>query len=109
MPMPSAWSELVANVNGRSLFGSEGVRDPNNRCDAFAIGKPAGDCLTDGHYLCNECVERATCHGCGKRPMSCECTPCSWCRGDGFVGVVPCRECRSTGLEPPASKAVQGE
>ncbi len=24
-------------------------------------------------------------------------TPCSWCSGDGFVGVVPCRECKSTG------------
>lgn len=24
---------------------------------------------------------------------------CSWCYGDGFVGVVPCRECGSTGRE----------
>lgn len=29
---------------------------------------------------------------------------CSWCYGDGFVGVVPCRECGSTGLEPIEEK-----
>lgn len=29
---------------------------------------------------------------------SADADPCSWCSGDGFVGIVPCRECGSAGL-----------
>ena len=28
---------------------------PADDCDVFEPGTPAGDCLTDGHYLCVEC------------------------------------------------------
>jgi hypothetical protein len=31
--------------------------------------------------------------------------PCSWCSGTGFVGVVPCRECDSTGREKESHNA----
>jgi hypothetical protein len=68
-----AWRELVANVNDSTFFGQDGVRDPDAPCTAFHNGKPAGLCETDGHYLCDECMERASCSGCGRRPMSCEC------------------------------------
>jgi len=55
-------------------FGAPGIRDPEAPCEAFAPGEPSGDCLTDGHYLCDECRERATCEGgCGRRPSQCEC------------------------------------
>lgn len=61
-------------------FGADGVRDPDAPCESFRSGAPGsrigriGRCETDGHYLCDECVERATCPGgCGKRPSHCEC------------------------------------
>lgn len=59
----------------RRTFGAPGVRDPNALCEAFEPGEPGprGDCSTDGHYLCDECVHRKTCAGCGKRPSRCEC------------------------------------
>lgn len=73
------WAELVAQVNGRTLVGMRGVRDPDCPCEGFVPGEPSGSehgCSTDGHYLCDECIERATCEdGCGKRPMYCECDP----------------------------------
>jgi hypothetical protein len=33
-------------------------RDPDAPCpsDAFEPGAPSGDCDTDGHYMCSECV-----------------------------------------------------
>lgn len=71
----AAWNELIAQVNGRTFFGQPGVRDPDAPCDAFAPGTPeaSGRCSTDGHYMCDECRLRATCAGCGQRPMQCEC------------------------------------
>lgn len=51
------WAELVENVNGRTMFGQVGVRDPENPCDEFD-GKGyngKGQCPSDGHYLCTEC------------------------------------------------------
>lgn len=33
-------------------------RDPDADCDDFEPGLPAGDCMTDGHYMCRECRER---------------------------------------------------
>lgn len=53
----------------------DGVRDPDYPCVEFRLGDPAGDCPTDGHYVCDECVHRATCDGCGLRPSRCECEP----------------------------------
>lgn len=35
--------------------GRPGERDPENPCVEFLPGSPAGQCLGDGHYLCNEC------------------------------------------------------
>jgi hypothetical protein len=68
------FSWLVHEVNGRQTMGMPGVRDPENPCEAFRTGRPDGDCGTDGHYLCDECSERATCaDGCGNRPMHCDC------------------------------------
>lgn len=76
MSQPTAlqrFSWLVHEVNGRQVVGMPGVRDPENPCEAFQPGKPGGTCETDGHYICDECTERATCADCGNRPMYCEC------------------------------------
>jgi hypothetical protein len=59
-------------------FGVKGIRDPESPCTMFDPGDPPmfsfADCETDGHYLCDECTQRATCPGgCGKRPSRCEC------------------------------------
>lgn len=51
----------------------DGVRDPDAPCVEFRLGRPDGTCETDGHYICDECIHRATCDGCGKRPAHCEC------------------------------------
>jgi len=74
--MPGAlqrWAELVALVNGRTIVGMAGVRDPDARCEDFEPGEPTvnGDCITDGHYMCDECTRRATCPECGLRPWHC--------------------------------------
>ncbi len=47
------------------VLGARGVRDPDAPCTAFEPGEPAGDCQTDGHYLCDECVHRAARCTCG--------------------------------------------
>lgn len=39
-------------------IGAPGLRDRDAPCFDFEPGAPAGDCETDGHYLCDECVER---------------------------------------------------
>ncbi|MGH9462243.1 MAG: hypothetical protein ACRD1X_13555 [Vicinamibacteria bacterium] len=68
------WQQLEALANGRTIVGMDGVRDPEAPCEVFRNGTPFGRCETDGHYLCDECVERATCEGgCGRRPSQCEC------------------------------------
>lgn len=37
--------------------GTDGVRDVDNPCEMFETGVGgAGDCGSDGHYLCEECV-----------------------------------------------------
>lgn len=51
-------------------FGKPGVRDSEGPCDAFepvvrkrvlGVVQPSwGDCHTDGHYLCDECLHRTT-------------------------------------------------
>lgn len=68
-PLPTAWRELTARVNGETLFGVAGVRDPDYPCDAFdpvadidwlgvRITAPGnGQCDADGHYLCRGCRE----------------------------------------------------
>lgn len=73
--LPIAWRILELEVNGKAYVGQRGVRDPEFPCEGFEPGKPtiSGRCETDGHYVCDECVERATCGGCGKRPTQCEC------------------------------------
>ena len=41
---------------GRTL-GAPGVRDPDDECEIFNTRgyDGRGDCLSDGHYLCEEC------------------------------------------------------
>jgi len=71
-----AWAQLVAVVNDRTFVGLDGVRDPAAICEMFENGPLHGGdgrCETDGHYLCDECVHRATCDGCHRRPSQCEC------------------------------------
>ncbi len=67
--LPMAWQELTAVVNGSTLFGQGGVRDPEAPCDAFApvagidwlglrvTSHGRGPCQSDGHYLCFGCAE----------------------------------------------------
>lgn len=56
------WENLVRFVNGGPpLFGTVGVRDPENPCEEFD-GKDydgTGKCTSDGHYMCNECSHLA--------------------------------------------------
>jgi len=39
-------------------IGAPGLRDRKNPCFEFLPGKSCGDCETDGHYLCGECLHR---------------------------------------------------
>jgi len=55
--LPHAWAQLAASVNGKTIFGMDGVRDPDARCDDFKNGHAGhGQCDTDGHYMCLECA-----------------------------------------------------
>lgn len=69
------WNALFAFVNDHPTIGVAGVRDTANPCEDFTPGTPTtrGQCDTDGHYVCDECEYRATCEGCGLRPVHCEC------------------------------------
>lgn len=51
------WHVLTESVNGRSVLGQVGVRDPDGVCEEFtATGYDGtGTCHSDGHYLCVEC------------------------------------------------------
>lgn len=51
------WNALVAEVNGRPLDGTPGVRSITAPCELFDGVEPSGSgtCSTDGHYLCTEC------------------------------------------------------
>jgi hypothetical protein len=71
------WDALYAEVNGRTCFGQDGVRDPEHPCEAFVTGEPSGTCESDGHYMCGECRERVVgCHVCHALPDYCD---CAWC------------------------------
>ncbi len=53
--VPPAWRELVAFVNGRPTW--ESTRGHGEECEGWTYGAGGnGDCDTDGHYRCNECV-----------------------------------------------------
>lgn len=62
--VPPVWRSLMNELNGgRIPDGEPGIRDVDAPCDAFQpAGKPFepaegnGDCETDGHYICSECV-----------------------------------------------------
>jgi hypothetical protein len=52
------WEDLVRFVNSAPpRFGAPGVRDPDYPCEVFDGDgyNGRGDCLSDGHYLCEEC------------------------------------------------------
>jgi hypothetical protein len=65
--LPRAWAELMADINGKRLFGQRGVRDPEHPCEEFEpvpdidwlglrLAAPGtGHCDSDGHYLCGGC------------------------------------------------------
>lgn len=67
MELPTAWRELVAQVNGITEFGLAGMRDPGAPCASFDpvenidwtglyVRAPGhGRCDSDGHYLCRGC------------------------------------------------------
>ena len=70
MAIPPVWRTLIHAINGendpRIPDGAPGVRDVDAPCEAFEpAGKPyqiangSGDCMTDGHNLCVECVHIA--------------------------------------------------
>jgi hypothetical protein len=70
------WNELYLAANGRTAFGQRGVRDPEYPCAEFLPGEPSGQCMSDGHYLCNECTWSVPlCATCGESWRLCECDP----------------------------------
>lgn len=73
--LPIAWRILELEVNGKAYVGQPGVRDPECPCEEFEPGTPGGQrgtCLSDGHYMCLECVHLWL-HQCGCRMHRCEC------------------------------------
>lgn len=51
------WNALVAELNGRPLVGTPGIRDVDHPCEEYD-GKGyngRGECMSDGHYECNRC------------------------------------------------------
>jgi len=64
----------LAQLTGEGMW-MDGVRDPKFPCPDFKRGKPAGECESDGHYICSSCVNRIVCRGCGKHPEDCKCEP----------------------------------
>ena len=56
------WYDPSKNQN--MPIGIPGIRDPSSPCSGFApipkkfAGESWGDCKTDGHYMCNECVHK---------------------------------------------------
>ncbi len=57
--------------------GIPGMRDPDYPCAGYEprprSGGDWGDCLSDGHYQCNDCVHLKRCETCGERVSACEC------------------------------------
>jgi hypothetical protein len=57
-----AWRRWV-RPGDRKPAGVPGNRDPENPCDFYEPRKKRlndwDDCLTDGHYLCRECVHQS--------------------------------------------------
>lgn len=51
--LPTPWWELP--VIPDPGLGVKGVRSSEYPCECFDPGPAAGDCETDGHYLCIEC------------------------------------------------------
>lgn len=63
--VPDIWRDFVWKINegNRLPDGMRGIRDVDAPCDVFEpAGEPGeyangtGECLTDGHYMCVECV-----------------------------------------------------
>jgi len=58
--VPAPWRAFVAEINGigRIPDGTPGIRDVDAPCDTFQPGDPGhGNCQTDGHYICVECIK----------------------------------------------------
>lgn len=64
LAVPPVWRGLVAQLNGGPIQdGEPGIRDIDAPCEAFEpagaafdMANGTGDCQTDGHYICSECV-----------------------------------------------------
>lgn len=93
--VPHVWLPLLAALNGRAPDGEPGVRDVDAPCEEFqpeTEGKPwqfasgDGNCDTDGHHLCAECVHiseqelrrrRDQCIHCGEKLTGEMCVKCN--------------------------------
>jgi len=60
MNIPKLWENLVCAINDK-ITNLNKIRDVNASCVGFNLDenntKQFGDCSTDGHYLCVECVQ----------------------------------------------------
>ena len=61
-------SRIGFGISSRKRHPMDGIRDPEFPCEAFVYGRPdgSGSCMSDGCYLCIECVElslESTAHG----------------------------------------------
>lgn len=71
--IPARCGTLFCPLGPVNWFGHPGVRDPEFPCAGFEPGEPAAVpfagvvCMTDGHYMCRECVHGPPpCKGCGE-------------------------------------------
>ena len=56
MPLPWHLRILHETHLEEKTVGIPGVRDADHPCEEFTPGAPTGDCSSDGHYMCAECV-----------------------------------------------------
>lgn len=78
LPAPKMSAQVRRHL---ALFGAPGIRDPDAPCPSreFTRGSPSGECRTDSHYMCRECVHAWFCNGCGQIEDQCECSTCERC------------------------------
>jgi hypothetical protein len=92
--IPAGWAALVSEINGgRICDGEPGIRDVDAPCEEFEPGEPGrGDCQTDGHYMCSECIHvdlrvlrerQDRCEDTGEKLTVCKCNECCKMRATG--------------------------
>lgn len=71
-----AAEEQAEQSRGRTLFGVNGIRDPEYPCAEYRAGAEYGTCYGDGHHMCRRCsLHVPTCQTCGWGPYNCVCEP----------------------------------